>query len=282
MNTTAFNAWLAHLPLPAIAGLLFLCMLVAAVIGFSLRARHQKSDAQTGRKDDTEGQEGYVVSAVLGLLALLMGFTFSLAVDRFETRRARVLEEANAIGTTYLRTQLLGEPDRQRISGLLIRYVDNRIALADAPTAEIPRRLQTNDQILTDLWAATSAAFDNIKGLDFSSTYVESMNALIDMDSARKAARLAHVPDEIFTVLFIYLIVTCGVMGYVLTGTRGRISAAFLLILLTMSFTLIIDIDRPNLGGVRELQGPMEDLKASLAAQPPAVFDHWKVVPAKP
>jgi hypothetical protein len=281
MNTAAFNAWLAHLSLPAIAGLLFLCMLVAAVVGFSLRSRHQKADLKTGRKDETEGQEGYVVSAVLGLLALLMGFTFSLAVDRFDTRRARVLEEANAIGTTYLRTQLLAEPDRQRISGLLVNYVDNRIALANASPTDIPQRLQTNDQLLTDLWAATSAAFDNIKGLDFSSAYIDSMNALIDMDAARKAARQAHVPDEIFVVLFIYLVVTCGVMGYVLTGSRGRVAAGFLLVLLTMSFTLILDIDHPNLGGVREKQGPMEDLKASLAAQPPAVFDHWKVAPAK-
>ena len=81
---------------------------------------------------EVKGQESYVVSAVLGLLALLLAFTFSLATDRFEARRVLVLEESNAIGTAFLRTQLLGEPHRARLSQLLIEYTDNRIVLAKA------------------------------------------------------------------------------------------------------------------------------------------------------
>jgi hypothetical protein len=276
MDWQSFDTWLSRASLLGIAAALFAAMCAAALIASLLqrRARGRSVDGQ----DKESGQEGYIVSAVLGLLALLMGFTFSLAVDRFETRRHLVLEEANAIGTAYLRAQLLAEPDRTRMSGLLLHYTDNRIALAKAAPASATQQqlLKTNDALLTDIWAATSAAFDRIRGLPFSNTYLNSVNALIDLDASRKTARGAHVPGEVFAVLFIYLVTTAGVLGYVLRGARGRIAAGFLLALLTLSLMLIIDINRPTLGGIIESQQPMEDLQKSLTAQPPAVFDKWR------
>ena len=103
------------------------------------------------------GQEGYVVSAVLGLLAFLLGFAFSLATDRFETRRHLVLEESNAIGTAFLRAQLLGEPHRARLSDLLVRYTENKIALARAQPDQQPPLLAIDDKLITEIWAATAA-----------------------------------------------------------------------------------------------------------------------------
>lgn len=271
MDWTPVDAWLRAVPGPLLGAIVLASLMLAAVLGYLLRAV-----ASIGRRDPgADGQEGYIVSAVLGLLALLMGFTFALAVDRFEARRALVLEEANAIGTTYLRAQLLNEPHRQRISGLLVRYVDNRLALAKAGPGQFGDLLAMNDQIITDLWAGTVAAFPDIKGLDFSSAFIESMNTTIDLDASRKAARQARVPTEVFAVLGIYLVVTAAVLGYVLTGFRGRAAAVFLLLLLSMSLMLIIDIDRPTQGGIRETQGPMEALRKSMIDQPPAVFDKW-------
>jgi hypothetical protein len=235
-----------------------------------------RASATGKRETGSDGQETLVVSAVLGLLALLMGFTFALAVDRFETRRELVVEEANAIGATYLRAQLLDEPHRDRVSAILVRYVDNRIALAKAPPGRASELLTTNDQLLTDLWAATSAAFEDIKALPFSNALLETTNRMIDLDSTRKAARLAHVPGEVFVVLIVYLIVACGVLGFVLTGIRGRVTAAVLLVLQTMSMMLIVDIDRPTLGGILESQAPMEALRDSMTSQPPLVFDRWR------
>ncbi|MGH6965035.1 MAG: hypothetical protein ACREE0_11170 [Phenylobacterium sp.] len=271
MNWTWLETWLADAPMLWVGGVLFAIMAVAAAIGSLLGERKGDGDAS-----ENDGQEGYVVSAVLGLLALLMGFTFSLAVDRFETRRVLVLREANAIGTTYLRAQLLPEPHRARVSGLLVQYIDNRLALAKAVRGpEGSRLLARNDAIVTDLWTATAAAFPSIKHLDFSSVFLETMNNLIDLDAARKAARNAHVPTEVFAVLFAYLAMTAGVLGYVMKGARGRLSAAFLLCLLTLSLLLIVDIDRPLGGGIVEGQGPMERLRKTIAAQPPEVFDRW-------
>jgi hypothetical protein len=275
MDWAGFDRWLNVTPVAIAAAIALSGMIAAAALGFLLRARYEPGK-------DPDGQEGYVISAVLGLMALLLGFTFSIALDRFESRRALVLQEANAIGTAYLRTQLLNPPHRERISGLLLRYVDNRIALAKVTHASGEDLLAVNDQILTDLWAATSAAFQDIKGLDFSSAYIESMNNLIDLDAARKAARKAHVPGKVFAVLFLYIVVTAVAMGYVLTGLKGRVAAGFLLVLMLISLLLIIDIDRPTSGGVRESQGPMEALRASLAARPPPVFDRWLAAPAGP
>ncbi|HEY2356372.1 MAG TPA: hypothetical protein VGH86_02900 [Phenylobacterium sp.] len=267
-----FDSWLNNSSVIVIGGMLVVAMVVAALVGTAFRRARDKRTAA----DRSETQEGYTVSAVLGLMALLLGFTFSLAVDRFDTRRERVLESANAVGTAYLQTQLLGEPHRSRISNILVRYVDNAIVLGKAKPRDTPPLVARDDQLLTELWQATAPAFDSIRGIDFSSTYVSSINSMIDMDGARRAARSSHVPSEVFLVLAVYFVVTAVVLGYVLTGFRGRVAAGFLLVLMVMSLLLILDIDRPTLGGVREPQTPMEDLQKSMAAQPPALFDRWR------
>ena len=272
-----FQDWLSGAPLLLIALLLFGGMFLAAVLG-SLRVWRDRRRQQDDK--EPEGQEGYIVSAVLGLLALLMGFTFSLAVDRFDARRLLVLEEANAIGTTYLRAQLLPEPHRARMSDILVRYTENRVTRAKTPAAKADPLIRTNDQLIIDMWAATNAAFPSIQGLDFSSAYLASVNHVIDLDTSRKTARAARVPAEVFIVLFVYLLTTAAVLGYVLHGVRGRISAGFLLALLTLSLLLILDIDRPLGGGVGEGQGPMEALRNTLRSQPASVYDRWR--PAQP
>jgi hypothetical protein len=232
---------------------------------------------------DDDSQDGYILSAVAGLLALLLGFTFTMAVDRFDARRVLVLDEANAIGTTYLRTQLIVEPHRTRLSNLLSAYVDNRLVLGKATTVEAGREpLAKNDALIVDLWTATSAAWDSIKGYDFSSAYLDSMNAVIDLDASRKTARNAHVPIAIFGVLFVYVIVTAGVLGYVIQGRRSRMTAAFLMALFTMSLMLVVDIDRPIGGRVVETQVPMERLQAFIHGTPRATFDRWKPLETPP
>jgi hypothetical protein len=277
LDWSGVDAWLRTTPI-LVLGLLALFVIGgASVLGIVLRSRQlARRAAQKLEAAQHEGYEGYIVSAVLGLLALLMGFTFSLAIDRFDSRRILVLHEANAIGTTYLRAQLLEEPHRARISALLLAYTGNRIALAgDGASAEM---LADNDRLITDLWTATAAAFPAIKDLDFSSSFLETMNNLIDLDAARKAARGAHVPTEVLVVLFIYLAVTAGVLGYVLGASGRRAAAGFLLVLLTLSLVLVIDIDRPTRGGVLESQAPMSRLAETLRSQSPDVFDRWRVL----
>lgn len=263
--------WVSNAPIPVIGTFLLISMVAAAAIGGWVKSRRAVPE---GAKED---KDSYIVSSVLGLLALLMAFTFSLAIDRFETRRALVVEDANAIGTAYLRAQLLDEPHRTRLSRLLIAYTDNMITLARLP-APVPRaRLDQDDRILTDIWSATAAAFDTPKTMPFVNTLQQAINAVIDLDASRRAARQARVPAEVFGVLLVYLVGTAGVLGNVLGLGRARLAAGFLLLLLSLSFLLIIDIDRATAGGITESQGPMEELSRSLHAQPPGTFDHWRI-----
>jgi hypothetical protein len=271
-------AWLDQAPLLFIGVILFGLMTAAAAVGYGLRMRQDAAADAEDKRDS--GSEGYIVSATLGLLALLLGFTFSLAIQRFETRRELVLADANAIGTAYLRVQLLGEPHRSRLSGLLLNLATDKVELATVGPKGAGPLLAKEDKLLTDIWSATAAAFDSVRTTAFGNALVDSMNKMIDLDASRRAARAAHVPTEVLAVLLVYLVVTTGVLGFVLAGSRAQLAAGFLLILLTLSLLLIIDIDRPTIGGIRESQGPMEQLRNSMKSQPPTVYDRWRSTPA--
>lgn len=271
MSGSGFADWLAATSIWWIAFVLLLAMIAAAIVGYFLRKWRTR---RRGPEDLVkENHEGFVLSAVLGLLALLLGFTFALAVDRYETRRALVLEEANAIGTAYLRTKLLGEPHRTEISRLLVEYTDNRVEIGSSSLEDARRMLNRNDQLVTNLWVATIAAFPTIRGFEFSSVYLDSINLVIDLDASRKASRQAKVPHEVYLVLFIYIVCAAGVMGFTLDGPLERSAATFLFLLLTLSLMLIIDIDRPSSGGISESQRPMRDLQTSLRGWQQGVFD---------
>lgn len=266
--------WLVT-PIWLIAMSVYVGMIVAAFIGWRL---HKRSKVEETSR--TSSEEGYVVSSVMALLALLIGFTFSLAVDRFDSRRQMVIEEANAIGTTYLRTQLLEEPHRTRISELLARYTENRLTLSHLEADEGQENLLAqNDAISADLWSATRAAFPSVQTRPLSSAYINSMNAVFDMDAARQQARRSHVPAEVLLLLIAYQFIASGVLGYALVGRRGRITAALLLLLYGSSLVLVIDLDRPNRGGIRESQLPMELLMETIRAHPSGSYDRFLSVP---
>ena len=246
----------------------FLLQFAAMEIGRRLK-QYRAARAESGLAK--LGKEDFVISAILGLLALLLGFTFSLALDRFDTRRTLVVEEANAIGTTYLRAQTFDEPHRSRLSRLLLHYVDNRLAAGSASDLpQMQQQLAITDALQTQLWAETVAAVGP-KRDGISSAFLTSMNQTIDLAASRKAARIAHVPARVFATLLIYMAAAACSLGYIFADVR-RIVGASLLLLITLAFQLIVDIDRPVSGTMKESQQPMQDLKVSLSAQPPAVF----------
>jgi hypothetical protein len=269
----ALGNWLIMSPLWVIGLTLLVGMSAFALFGLYMRRR-----SGTGDEKEKEGndQEGLVVSAVMGLLALLVGFTFSMAIDRFDTRRVLVVEDAKAIESVYLRAQLLEEPHRARISGLLVAYTDNRILLGqERPGKRQAELFERNEQLLTELWSATVAAFPTMKSLDFSSSFIDSMTAVAENDAARLAARRAHVPVRVFVVLVLYQFAVAMVLGYVLVGRRGRRVAGFLLVLFGVALVLVIDIDRPTTGKINESQEPMIRLQETLHGWPPETFDRF-------
>lgn len=269
MERIELTSWINTAPLWLIAFALFGSMCVAAFIAAWIRDRRARGAGAKPVEDKEEsGDEGYLVSAVLGLLALLLGFTFSLAVDRYDTRRLLVRDEANAIGAAYRLAGLLDEPNRQDTRKVMVAYLDNRIALGRAhPGVEQARLLAVNNALIADLWTQAAAAFPAIKGYDWSSTYLDAVNQVVELDASRKLARVARVPSAVFDVLFVYMITSAFVLGYVLRGQGRRIAASFLMGLFVLALVLIIDVDRPTSGGVVESQLPMEMLRAQISAE---------------
>ena len=269
--------WLAGLSQLGVALTVLASMTLAYIAGQLIR-RWEIRRAQRREHEVEHSQESYLVGSMLGLLALLLAFSFSMALDRHEERRHLVVQEANAIGTAYLRAQLLDEPHRSRLSQLLVRYTDNRIALATAPRESATPLLAENDRLLTDLWTGVVASRDSALIRGISTPLLMTFNDVIDLDTERKVARQVRVPAPVLLLLYGFLLLTALVLGYVLEDRRGRIGAAALFVLLSLYVSIIADLSRPASGSIRESQEPMLMLQASLKAQPPVVFDRFGTV----
>jgi hypothetical protein len=267
--------WLSNLSIVATGIVTLAVLLVAASIGQLIqKTQARRSRAEARESDPSVAQEGYLLSSALGLLGLLLAFSFSMVLDRYETRRELVIKEANAIGTSYLRAQMLDEPHRSRLTGLLVAYTENRIKLATAEDQSA--YLTTNDHLLTQIWSAVSAARESALEHGLTTSLLQTYNEVIDLDTERKVAWELRVPNEVLLLLFVFLAVTAGVVGHQIDGPRGKRAALVLFVLLALSITVITDINRPISGSSRESQRAMEMLLASLKAQPPRVFDQFK------
>ena len=262
--------WLSLIPVWQLGLLLFAAIGLAAWLGLYLHRYLERRVPNFSAKRN-ETREGYVVSGVLALLALLIGFTFSMVVERFEARRALVVEDANAIETLSLRAQLLGEPHRSRLSGLMEHYVDNRVELAQANGDVADRLLRDNQRLLLEIWKATIPAFNSIRDLDFSAAFVDSANDVIALDAQRKAVRRAQIPAPIFALLFVYTIAASMVVSYVM-GESVKPATATMLALFTLVLLLMSDLNQPVNGMIRESQGPMLRVQEMIHDNPPARF----------
>lgn len=241
------------------------CALAGSRIGHSLSVRGDPADKLT------ENQEGYVVTSVYALLGLLVGFTFSVAVERYELRRDLVIKDANSIETVYFKSQLLDEPYRSSFWRLLVAYGQNHLELGqvrrnDARAAGL---LAKDDAFRRAIWNETGPAFQSIKSLDFSASFVDSVTDLMNIDAERYALRRAEIPTTVLAILIFYSLVAAVVLGGVMRSRRGQQIGASLLALNVLALTLVIDINRPVDGTINESQEPVERMLARLKANPP-------------
>lgn len=255
-------AWLTDARLWQIGIILFAAAVGAFFAGVRLRRLH-------GRTQKLDGLS-YLVSA-LGLLALLLGFAFSIAIQRFEERRQLVVAQANAASSAYLAAQLLGTPHSTQIGNLIKAYLVSQLALAKDgyPVRGVLRA--RSDKVLDQIdKAVVGAVSDSPRGAAAILPLVNTTINLGDLDQARRAARKDHVPMEVYVLLSAYLVSTAGVLGYYLH--RGEtFLTCFVLFLMCMSLLLIMDIDRPGSGGIQEDQGPLEHVRAVLDTQAEAL-----------
>jgi hypothetical protein len=237
---------------------------LAAEIGYryGLRYRHRTSE-------ETHAHVATIEGALLGLLALLLGFAFAMAMTRFDLRREIVVEEANDLQTTFLRSQLLREPHGTQSSSLLRDYLDSRIAYYQAEANQQEAQaaaLEKSARLQKELWiVAVKASRDNPDEVQ-TGYYLESLNELIDDHTKRASAMNNHVPDAIMHLLFFVSAMSLGVMGYSsgLHAKRLRTLRQILIITIAATLVIIIDLDRPRRGLIKMSETQLVKLRDNL------------------
>ena len=248
-----------------IVSALFIFMLLGMEIGFRSGRRKQASVAEAIT------QANAVLAAMLGLLALLLAFTFSAALQRYEDRSQTVVAEANAIGTTYLRARLLPREMQDEVQALLRQYLDVRIqeGRVDATDPALHESLlNQGKQLEAQLWNYAVRAAEMDKSVVTSGLFIQSLNELIDTSGKRNAALNRHVPEIVLFLMFATIVLTTATLGYAsgIAGHRVTLAAFVLVILIALVVYLIIDLDRPRRGAIQVSHDSMLSLQQTMGA----------------
>lgn len=206
--------------------------------------------------------------AVLGMLALILGFTFAMALSRFDARRDAVLIEANSIGTTALRARLLPEPHRTKTLRLLQDYVKLRLDITQDPAApmELSATVRRSNMVQEALWAEAMALAEKDKGLVPTGLFIQALNDMIDNQEKRLTAVRNRVPVSVLLGLLVLSAVGSGFSGYAtgLASRRSRWPIYITALVLAGVIFLILDLDRTGYGFIAVSQQPMIDTAASI------------------
>ncbi|MGI9170523.1 MAG: hypothetical protein ACR2FH_10185 [Caulobacteraceae bacterium] len=261
------GAWLSGADPWAVYPLGLTAIIAAGVAGRWLG----RQVARRGGGDGSDHLSG-VQGALIGLLSLMIGFTFSLSLSRFEARKAAVLNEAIAIGTAEERATLLPPAQAASSRRLLDAYVETRIALGGAGLRPAGQRqaLVASQRLRRALLAQAQAALSADPRSGPTVLFVLALNELGDRHEARIAADHNQVPAAAFLTLYGLAMVAWGFVGYAggVNGARNAVSAAVLAAAFVTVITLVADLDRPESGMVTVGQRPLLDLRARADAAP--------------
>jgi hypothetical protein len=241
---------------------LLIVMMLAVLL--SVEAGYRVGRARARRDHEMETPVGEMVASMLGLLAFILGFTFGLAASRFDTKRQLVVDEANALGTTWLRAEMLPER-REEIRTLLREYVDVRIdAIAPGRLAEGIRR---SEALQNRIWKLTVPIASKNPDSVIVGLFVQSLNEVIDLHTKRLTAGVRNrIPFAIWAALYSISMFSFAAMGY----HSGLTSTSRSLVIVVVAFTfsvvivLIADLDRSQEGTLKVSQQALIDLRQSM------------------
>lgn len=236
-----------------------------ARIWVEVGCRIYKRRAQEDTKE-SEAPIGSMVSATLALLAFMLAFTYGIAQSRFEERRLLVVDEANAIGTAYLRADILEEPSRTTVKQLLRSYVSARIPGAGS----LQQAIAESERLQKALWAETAVIGQKHPNWPVYSLFISSMNEVIDLHSKRVAAAVyARMPASVWLALFAVGALAMMAIGYYcgLTGLHREPEILIMVLAFSTVLFVVADLDRPFEGSLRTPQQPLIDLQKKLEAQ---------------
>jgi hypothetical protein len=227
-----------------------------------------------GRRTDTLREPfAALQTALLGVVGLILAFGLALAVGRYESRRAAVVDEANAIGTTYLRAQTLAEPVRTGSLERLVRYTDTSIRLSySVPgSSAADDAVADGQQLQRELWALAGEALDSAPSASAPRLYVDSLNEMIDMQTVRVSGLNNRVPPAVLWLEVAAAAVALGLLAvYLAILGRGAVTVLLAAGLVTLLLLVTFDLDRPTRGMIRVPPTPLTDLRASMDLPPAA------------
>lgn len=245
--------------------ILFVVMIGATALGHFVGAReHGKSEANSE-------PFGVMQAAMLGFMGLILAFGISLAVGRYEDRRAAVVNESNAIGTTYLRAQTLPEPTRTRSMDLLRQFTDSSIRIAQTVPASSEQDAAIADSQRTEraLWSEAGGALAAQPIATAPRLYVESLNETLDAQATRIYGLDNRVPTAVLALEIVGAALALGLLALHLAALgRGLTTVLVAAVLVTLTLVITLDLDRPVRGLIQVSATPLTDVRASMAAPP--------------
>jgi hypothetical protein len=243
--------------------LMFIVLVLAGACGRWLGSRKSVKESP-----DALGHIGVVQGALLGLLGLLLGFTLSMAISRFDARKEKVIQEANTIGTAYLRAQILPEPLRPRAQQHFREYLATRVLSSQAALADPSQAsLEAQARKLFDLlWGQAMSVVEQDIHPDAVALYVESLNEMNDTRARRNAALASHVPESVLILILAIAALSVAFVGYGFGNSlqKGGLTVNALCLALTLVIVLIIDLDRPRRGLVQVSQQALVELQSEI------------------
>ena len=216
---------------------------------------------------------GVLQAALLGVVGLILAFGLTLAVGRYADRRTATVTEANAIGTTYLRAQLIAEPSRSRSLELLRRYTDLALQISnEVPGSSGMRRTTAAEGVLQRrLWHSAGQSTAAAPVASAPRLYVDSLNATIDAQSARLSSLTNRVPGAVLALEVFGAAVAVGLLAvHISILGRGLVALLAAVALVTLLLLVTFDLDRPTRGLIEVPSTPLASVRASMALPPAA------------
>jgi hypothetical protein len=229
--------------------------LFAAILAAQEFGRWSRQRALGSSHPQHKPESGATEAAVFGLLGLLLAFTFSGAGARFDARREMILEEANAIGTAWLRIDLLPQASQQPIRDLFRKYVDERLATyrSVGNAADVQTALKRTSLLQQAIWKSAVAAAEEGHEAPQFTVVLPAVNDMLDIAAKRVAAAQLHPPMIIY--LMIGLLALCGAVfvgyGQAEMKVRGPFYALAFAAVVSTAVFVTIELEFPRLGFVR-------------------------------
>jgi hypothetical protein len=202
--------------------------------------------------ENVRADYGTIIGATLTLLGLLIGFTFSMATTRYDLRKSLEEEEANAIGTEYVRVDFLPPGSASQLQALLRQYTDLRIRFYTArDQADLSRINADTASMQNQMWAMVAAAA-KLQASPLSALASSGMNDVLNSQGYTQAAWWNRIPVAAWSLMFLIAVLSNVLLGYGMHG-RAVVLSIILPLAVSISFFLIADIDSPR-GGVIRIQ----------------------------